>query len=389
MSGEVLPTCKPPIQVAATPGAPTDWQQATLGDIIILEYGRSLPDKVRRSGAVPVYGSNGVVGWHDEPLVPSAGIVVGRKGTAGSVTVSSGSFWPIDTTYFVKARQVVDWDWLAATLHHARLNELNEATGVPGLNRDKAYRQPVLLPPLDEQRRIAEVLRSVDEAIAAAQRTLDFCENLLIKKRRATFQQLIAEADDDAIRLGDICELGRGFAFKSEDYADEGVLNFRVTNVGKPVSDLGEQRFLPPNFMEEYEEYLLTGGEIVLVMVGATVGKLGRVPHAVCPALLNQNMWTLTAKKPFDQELLWHLAHVLIEEKVHGAQGGAYSFLTKKDFLEHRIGRFDVAEIVEAVSNLSAMEEYSQRLSDEVRQFHHLKVSLMSDLLSGHVRVPA
>jgi type I restriction enzyme S subunit len=141
--------------------------------------------------------------------------------------------------------------------------------------------------------------------------------------------------------------------------------------------------------MTEYEEYRLTGGEIVLVMVGATVGNLGRVPHAVCPALLNQNMWTLTAKKPFDQDLLWHLAHVLIEEKVHGAQGGAYSFLTKKDFLEHRIDRFDVDEIAEAVASLSAIEQYAQRLSNEVRQFHHLKASLMSDLLSGRVRVPA
>ena len=100
-------------------------------------------------------------------------------------------------------------------------------------------------------------------------------------------------------------------------------------------------------------------------------------------------MWTLTAKKPFDPELLWHLAHVLIEEKVHGAQGGAYSFLTKKDFLEHRIGRFDVSEIVEVVASLSAMEQYAEKLGDEVRQFHQLKATLLSDLLSGHVRVPA
>lgn len=117
----------------AVTGPPADWQAVILGDIITLEYGKSLPDKVRRAGDVPVYGSNGVVGAHDEALVPTGGIIVGRKGTAGSVTVSPGPFWPIDTTYFVKARKAVDWDWLAATLHHACLNELNEATGVPGL----------------------------------------------------------------------------------------------------------------------------------------------------------------------------------------------------------------------------------------------------------------
>lgn len=142
------------------------WSSVTLGEVVRLEYGRALAASVRAPGSIPVYGSNGVCGEHSVPLVPERGIVVGRKGTAGSVTVTTGPFWPIDTTYFVVPRGVVDFDWLAATLEHARLSDLNEATGVPGLNRDKAYLELVALPPLDEQRRIAEVLRSVDEQVA-------------------------------------------------------------------------------------------------------------------------------------------------------------------------------------------------------------------------------
>lgn len=146
--------------------SPAGWSSVTLGEVIRLEYGRALAASVRAPGSVPVYGSNGVCGEHSVPLVPERGIVVGRKGTAGSVTVTTGPFWPIDTTYFVVPRGEVDFDWLAATLEHARLSDLNEATGVPGLNRDKAYLQLVALPPLDEQRRIAEVLRSADERVA-------------------------------------------------------------------------------------------------------------------------------------------------------------------------------------------------------------------------------
>lgn len=148
---------------------PEGWSSATLGEVIRLEYGRALSASARDPGSIPVYGSNGVCGEHSVPLVPERGIVVGRKGTAGSVTVTTGPFWPIDTTYYVVPRLDVDFDWLAATLEHARLHELNESTGVPGLNRDKAYLQSILLPPLDEQRRIAEVLRSADEAIRTAQ----------------------------------------------------------------------------------------------------------------------------------------------------------------------------------------------------------------------------
>jgi type I restriction enzyme S subunit len=146
--------------------APEGWTSVTLGDVLRLEYGRALSASTREAGGIPVYGSNGICGQHSVPLVPERGIVVGRKGTAGSVTVTSGPFWPIDTTYFVVPRLEVDFGWLASTLTHARLSNLIEATGVPGLNRDKAYLQPILLPPNDEQRRIAEVLRSIDDAIA-------------------------------------------------------------------------------------------------------------------------------------------------------------------------------------------------------------------------------
>lgn len=151
---------------------PQGWSIAALGDVIRLEYGRALSASAREPGQIPVYGSNGVCGLHSTALVNERGIVVGRKGTAGSVTVTTGPFWPIDTTYYVVQRVEADFDWLAATLEHARLSELSEATGVPGLNRDKAYLQPILLPPLDDQRRISEVLRSANEAISEARQSV-------------------------------------------------------------------------------------------------------------------------------------------------------------------------------------------------------------------------
>lgn len=152
---------------------PEGWKHITLGEIISLEYGKALPEGLRLDGSVPVYGSNGPVGFHAESLVAERGIVIGRKGTAGSVHVTNGPFWPIDTTYFVRPRLEVDFDWLAATLRFADLGSLNESTGVPGLNRENAYRKPTLLPPFDEQRCIAEVLRSMDEAVVRCEKSVE------------------------------------------------------------------------------------------------------------------------------------------------------------------------------------------------------------------------
>ena len=152
---------------------PEGWTRTRLGGILSLEYGKSLPASARTNGPYPVLGSNGVVGHHSSSAVGGPGIVVGRKGTAGSTNWSDKDFWPIDTTYFVQVRQAVDIRWAYYLLSHCRLETLNQATGIPGLNRNDAYVLEVLLPPLHEQKKIAEVLGSVDEAIRATKALIE------------------------------------------------------------------------------------------------------------------------------------------------------------------------------------------------------------------------
>jgi type I restriction enzyme S subunit len=83
----------------------SDWHEAYLGDEIELAYGKSLPAHARQSGRFGVFGSNGLVGTHDEACVDGPGIIVGRKGSVGEVTYSVDAFWPIDTTYYVVVSQ--------------------------------------------------------------------------------------------------------------------------------------------------------------------------------------------------------------------------------------------------------------------------------------------
>lgn len=72
-----------------------------LGDICEFAYGDGLPAQQRNGGDVPVYGSNGIVGWHDHPLTNGPTIIIGRKRSIGEVHLSPKSCWPIDTTYYV------------------------------------------------------------------------------------------------------------------------------------------------------------------------------------------------------------------------------------------------------------------------------------------------
>ena len=128
---------------------PEGWRIKDLGDIVEFRYGKALKAKDRRGGSVPVFGSNGLIGWHDEALANGPGIVVGRKGHPGTVHWAPTGFHPIDTAFYVlpKIASSTSLYFMFHVLDNADLNTLASDSAVPGLNRNLAYRSRILQPP--------------------------------------------------------------------------------------------------------------------------------------------------------------------------------------------------------------------------------------------------
>jgi type I restriction enzyme S subunit len=143
----------------------TDWKQTRLGNEVELLYGKGLPASARITGEIPVYGSNGIVGFHNKSLVEGPGIIVGRKGSVGEIAFSDGPFWPIDTTYYVSNRGSNDWRFLYFLLRHLQLTELNSHSTIPGLNRESVYSIEWTFPQRAEQEKIAAVLWKIQKAL--------------------------------------------------------------------------------------------------------------------------------------------------------------------------------------------------------------------------------
>jgi type I restriction enzyme S subunit len=112
--------------------------RSTIGSILSLEYGKSLPALAREPGSAAVVGSGGVIGEHATALVDRSGVVVGRKGSAGSVYWVDGPHWPIDTAFYVKPKASLSQEFAYFLLGRLRLNEMNGDSAVPGLNRVEA-----------------------------------------------------------------------------------------------------------------------------------------------------------------------------------------------------------------------------------------------------------
>jgi type I restriction enzyme, S subunit len=135
-----------------TNGVPEGWERKLLGEIITLDYGKALKADDRVDGEYPVFGSSGVVGTHEKPLIQGPGIIVGRKGNVGSVYWSSRGFYPIDTVYFVGPESSDLYLYYA--LKH--MHFISTDVAVPGLNRDFAYSRPLLIPPTNIVREFLE-----------------------------------------------------------------------------------------------------------------------------------------------------------------------------------------------------------------------------------------
>jgi type I restriction enzyme S subunit len=155
------------------------WRIEKLGNICQFEYGSSLTKNDRSGGEIPVYGSSGILGWHDEALTKSQTLIIGRKGSVGNVFFSKLPCFPIDTTYFIESSKTQeDLLWIYYYLCFYDLRKLNMATAVPGLNRNVAYQVEIPLPPLEEQQFFVRLFQSIDYCVLLVDKQEKFLKKL-------------------------------------------------------------------------------------------------------------------------------------------------------------------------------------------------------------------
>ena len=158
-----------------------EWREVKLGEICTFEYGKPLKEQDRIGNEYPVFGSNGIVGSHNEYLVAGPFIVVGRKGSAGTVSYSMSNGFPIDTTFYINLQSgEIHLRFLYYLLLLVELDKISAQSGVPGLNRNDAYKISISIPSSVEQR---EITRTLDVARREIDLLNQLAEQYRIQKR--------------------------------------------------------------------------------------------------------------------------------------------------------------------------------------------------------------
>jgi type I restriction enzyme M protein len=153
------------------------WEFVELGEVCTFAYGKGLKESDRLGGDFPVYGSNGIVGHHNEFLVESPFIIIGRKGSAGEINLSDKNGSPIDTTFYISKDEIndekIDFDYLYFTLMSLNLGKASSQQTVPGLNRNDAYKKTIGLPTLDHQKQIVKKLEEERKVIEGNKKLIE------------------------------------------------------------------------------------------------------------------------------------------------------------------------------------------------------------------------
>ena len=245
---------------------------------------------------------------------------------------------------------------------------------------------PIIYPPIGTQLSISILLASLDDKIDLLHRQNETLENMA----QTLFRQWFVEEAEESwenLKLEDVCEIRNGYAFKSKDYKESGHVIVRTKDFENGYIDLKDPVFLDEQLIENYARFQLERTELLLVMVGASLGKTVVVTKDILPALQNQNMW---AFKAHDNELQFYLNYAvkkLIDENLYSASGSARSFFQKGSFYKFSIKIPPKDLSIRANLYFENHLEKIELNKKQIKSLEQLRNALLPKLMSGKVRV--
>lgn len=251
------------------------WAKVRLGDAIRVQYGKALPaDRRDEAEVTPVVGSAGRMTGTQSKLVDGPVIVIGRKGSVGSVHLCPDGAWPLDTTYYARVPETLEPRFLAHQLHALELHRLDSSTAVPSLRRQSLEAQEILVPSIDQQRRIVEILEGHLSRLDAGERSLKFAAKRGELLELAALDALVPDGTP-SVSLKEIA-FAAGYGTSTKCVVDGlGVPVVRIPNVVHGAIDLSdEKRAEDPRV--DLSGLMLREGDLLIVRTNGSRELIGR-----------------------------------------------------------------------------------------------------------------
>ena len=243
-----------------------------------------------------------------------------------------------------------------------------------------------MVPPLDIQTKIAGVLGALDDKIELNNKI----NNNLEQQAQALFNEKILNNTKQGC-IGDYCSIKSGFAFKSSWWQDVGVRVIKIKNIESSGLNLQECSYVSEDKISIAKDFVVKGGDLLIAMTGATIGKFAIVPHVDEILLVNQRVGKFflgdnpLEKLPFIYCTLKQPE--VVSEIINRGQGSAQPNISGNDIMsiactypdENIIANFN--NICRPYFEKIIMNQY------ENTQLSALRDTLLPKLMSGEIDV--
>ncbi len=398
----------------------SQWRERRWRDIATLEYGKGLRGYKDGNGSYPVYGTNGLIGWHSEPLCNHPGVIVGRKGAYRGIHYSEKPFFVIDTAFYLEPKTNIDLKWAYYELLTHDINSMDSGSAIPSTSRDAFYHLPVRVPPLEDQRAIASVLGSLDDKIELNRRTNETLEEMARALFRSWFvnfdpvrakveghqpfgmDEEIAALFPDSLEDSLIGEIPSGW--KADSFSEM----IELTGGGTPKTSVDEYWngeipwFSVVDAPRDSDAFVIstekqiteagvTNSSTKILPVGTTIisarGTVGKCALVGVPMAMNQSCYGLRGRDEQGDYFTYFATRRMVAELQQHAHGSVFSTITRNTFRG--------VKIPVPPSDLSrkyddAVSPYIRRILTNLHQSRTLAAirnALLPKLLSGEIRV--
>lgn len=385
---------------------PENWVWTKLGNIIKVSSGKSLTSaKMISEGTIPVYGGNGVTGYHNDFNVEAPIIVIGRVGFyCGSVHFIKENAWVTDNALIVFfSKDKIDINFLYWLLSTINLRKNDSSTAQPVISGSKIYKLEFPLPPLPEQQRIVEVIESLfvklDAAKELVQNALDSFKNRKAAILHKAFGgELTAKwREENGVsfneweekELDELCtSFQYGTSKKSETSGDVAVLRMGNMQGGEFIWD----KLVYTSDEEDIKKYLLKSGDVLFnrtnspELVGKTSIYRGELPAIFAGYLIRINYKACLIGEYLNYVLNSPKARCYCNEVK--SDGVNQSNINAKKLAQFKIpfcSLKEQQEIVRILDNLLGNEQRAKELCDVIEKIDLMKKAILAKAFRGEL----
>ena len=175
---------------------PESWEVGKLGELVQFQRGFDITKSSQVDGKVPVISSGGIRSFHSEAAVKGPGVVLGRKGSIGSIYYTDDDYWPHDTTLWSRDFFDNHPKFIYYRLQPLDFKRLDSGATNPALNRNFLHEEVISWPEYDEQAEIVGILDAIDQKIDLHRRKRAVLEEL--------FKSLLHKLMTGEVRVADL-----------------------------------------------------------------------------------------------------------------------------------------------------------------------------------------